>query len=108
MQNVGLPSNVVVNQISSLSPRWRCNLLDGSKLAEDLCSIGWQQSESVYLAVAALNAEIESEERGSAFAVRKIDDLLQGRDVKRSLPGSTYLHLNAISAVSLAFPDGRI
>lgn len=99
---MGLPSNVVVTQISSLSSRWRCNVLDGFNFAEDLCSIGWQQSESVYVAVEALDTPTKLEERGSAFAIRKIDDLLQGRDVKTSLPGSIQLNLNTISSVSLS------
>lgn len=40
-------------------------------------------------------AEVDDE--GTAFSVRKLDDLLQGKDVTTSLPGPVALHIGSTS-----------
>lgn len=103
MHNPSIPSDVVITQISSLSPRWKCSLLPGFDFAEDVAPLGWQQSLNLFLAVeaAADDDGVRKSEEGAEFAVKKLDDLLQGKDVKNSVPGDIVLQHSTISAVSI-------
>lgn len=96
--NLALPSDVKITQISSISPKWKCKLLDGFSLKDDLDSIAFQQSNSVCLAIEPVDSIVNKEEVD--FVAEKLDSLLQGREIKGSSPSEISLHVNSLSSVS--------
>ena len=60
----------------------------------------WRQSANLFLAVEAEESlDALAGVDGSAFAVRKLDALLQGKDVKSSVPGDTSLVFGSLGSV---------
>lgn len=97
---MSVPSDVVVTQVSSVSPRWRCVLLGDSTLKDDLGPLGWQQTGSIFLGVEPVPGVAASEE-GTDFAVHKLNALLQGKDIKSGVLGDVELQQASMSIVSL-------
>ena len=109
IHNASIPSDIIITQISSLSPRWKCALLPGFDFATDVAPLGWQQSLNLFLAVEPAGAHEGAmvSEEGAEFAVKQLDSLLQGKDVTASLPGGIVLQRSTIASVSRSAPHSR-
>lgn len=106
--NSAVDAEVVIHQISSVSSRWQCRLLDSMAEATPLGTIRPQQITNIALSVVEAPEPAE-EQDGVAFSVRKLDDLLQGKDVTKSVPGDVTLHTGCVHPVSRSscFSDGK-
>ncbi|KAM0755961.1 hypothetical protein T439DRAFT_376232 [Meredithblackwellia eburnea MCA 4105] len=91
VQNDALPSEVVVHQISSVSAQWLCRPLDSFTAPDALGTLKQGHSTIVVLSASPV-PDTEGAREGTEFAVRKLDALLQGKDVTTSTPGETVLH----------------
>lgn len=76
--------------------------MEGFDLAEDLAPINWKQTGNVFLSVEAVRGDNEAvlPDAGTEFAVRRLDDLLQGRDLEGDGPGAVQLYHSSVTSVS--------
>ncbi|ORY80223.1 ER-golgi trafficking TRAPP I complex 85 kDa subunit-domain-containing protein [Leucosporidium creatinivorum] len=98
--NPSIPTDVIITQITSLSPRWKCSLLPGFSFTEDVQPLGWQQSLNVVLQVEPTEDDqgAKMAEKGAEWAVGRLDELLRGKDVKAKGdgPGEVKLQRSTI------------
>ncbi|KAL8283651.1 hypothetical protein RQP46_005446 [Phenoliferia psychrophenolica] len=89
--NSSVDAEVVIQQISSVSSRWQCGQLDSMTTTKELGTLQPQQLSNVVLSVAAAPVPAEHQDE-VAFSVKKLDALLQGKDVTTSVPGDVTLY----------------
>ncbi|KAI5480856.1 (transport protein particle) complex protein Trs85 [Pseudohyphozyma bogoriensis] len=97
ISNTAVPADVVITEIASISPRWRCHALSPSDDQSEVVSLLHRQSANVFLGIRPASEDL-GEDDGIAFTVGKLDDLLQGKDVKKGVPGDTNFYTGSSSS----------
>ncbi|KAK4704695.1 trafficking protein particle complex subunit 8, partial [Phenoliferia sp. Uapishka_3] len=98
-KNLNVDAEVVITQISSVGSRWKCRQLDSLDTDAGFGSLHSSQGIDVFLSIeeAPTSTELPDD---VAFSIHKLDNLLQGKEVKVSVPGDVTLHSGCVHPVS--------
>ncbi|GAA5969255.1 hypothetical protein JCM11641_007530 [Rhodosporidiobolus odoratus] len=100
--NAGLPApDVRITSLSLISPRWSLSLAPGLSFEQEIASpLGWQQGSRFFLALDAVPREETERDEAVEFTVKKVEGLLQGREVGKDRPGEIGLNTSSVTSTS--------